>query len=94
MYFCVFTLIFFQTLIARSREKSRFLQEQKEKWDRLTEEAQLGGDVSAQLAIAKQRVTELTPLAKEAAELQQQEAEAHQDMEDAAKAFQDLSVRA
>ena len=53
MYFYVLTLIFFQTLIARSREKSRFLQEQKEKWDRLTEEAWLRGDASAQLVVAQ-----------------------------------------
>ena len=38
-------------------------------WDRLTEEIWLRGDVSAQLAIAQQRVAELTPLAEEAAGL-------------------------
>ena len=71
MYFCVLTLIFFQSLIARSREKSRFLCEQKEKWDRLAEEARLHGDMSAQLVVAQQRVAELTPLAEEAAGLRQ-----------------------
>ena len=50
MYFCVMTFIFFQSLIARSREKSRFLREQKENWDCLAEEARLHGDVTAQLA--------------------------------------------
>ena len=65
MYFCVLTFIFFQSLIARSREKSWFLREQKESWDCLIEEAQLHGDVSAQLVAAQQRVAELTPLAKE-----------------------------
>ena len=47
MYFYVLTIIFFQSLIAHSREKSWFLHEQKEKWDCLAEEAQLCGDVSA-----------------------------------------------
>ena len=36
----------------------------------------------------------LAPLAKEAAGLRQREAKAHRDVEDAEKAFQDLSVRA
>ena len=66
MYLCVLTLIFFQSLIARSREKSWFLREQKEKWDHITKEAWLHGDVRAQLAAAQQRVAELTPLAEEA----------------------------
>ena len=38
-------------------------------WDRLTEEARLRKDVSAQLATAQQRVAKLTPLVKEAAGL-------------------------
>ena len=66
MYFCVLTIIFFQSLIARSWEKSQFLREQKEKWDHLVEEARLHGDVATQLAAAQQRVAKLTPLAKEA----------------------------
>ncbi|XP_066373089.1 uncharacterized protein [Miscanthus floridulus] len=82
------------SLIARSREKYGFLHEQKEKWDCLIEEARLPGDVSAQLAVAQQRVAELTPLAKEAADLRQREAEAHRNAEDAEKVFQDLSMRA
>ena len=69
MYFCVLTIIFFQSLVARSREKSWFLREQKESWDCLIEEAQLHGDMSAQLVAAQQRVAELTPLAEEAASL-------------------------
>ena len=56
-------------------------------WDRLAKEAQLCGDVSAQLAIAQQRVAELTPLAEEAVGLRQREAEAHLDVEDAEKVF-------
>ena len=70
------TLIFFQSLIARSREKSWFLHEQKVEWDRLTEEARLCGDVSAQLAATQRRVADLTPLAEEAAGLRQRESEA------------------
>ena len=61
MCFCVLTLIFFQSLIACSQEKSWFLYEQKVEWDCLTEEAWLRGDVSDQLAVAQQRVAELTP---------------------------------
>ena len=53
MYLCVLTLIFFQSLIARSREKSWFLREQKEKWDRLTKEARLHGDVITQLTVVQ-----------------------------------------
>ena len=49
MYFCVLTIIFFQSLIARSQEKSCFLHEQMESWDCLVEEARLRGDVAAQL---------------------------------------------
>ena len=55
MYFRVLTIIFliyFQSLIAHSREKSRFLREQKESWDHLIEEARMCGDVSAQLVAA------------------------------------------
>ena len=48
--------------------------------------------MSAQLAIAQQRVAELTPLAEEAASLRLREAEAHQH-EETEKAFKDLSVR-
>ena len=66
MYFCVLTIIFFQSLIARNREKSRFLSEQKENCDRLVEEARLRGDVTAQLVAAQQRVVEMTSLAEEA----------------------------
>ena len=39
-------------------------------------------------------MTELTPLAEEAARLRQREAEARWDAEDAEKEFQDLSARA
>ena len=60
------TIISFQSLIAHSRGKSRFLHEQKETWDRLIEEARLRGEVTAQLVAAQQRVAELTPLAEEA----------------------------
>ena len=93
MCFCVLTLIFFQSLIAHSREKSWFLHEQKVEWDHLTEEAWLHGDVSAQLTAAQQWVPELTPLAKEAASLWLWEAEAHRDAEEAEKVFEELSVR-
>ena len=49
----------FQSLVAHSLNKSRFLHERKAEWDRLTEEARLRGDVSAQLAIAQQREAEV-----------------------------------
>ena len=50
--------------------------------------------MSTQLAVAQQRVAELTPLAKEVASLRLQEAEAHRDMEEGEKAFEELSARA
>ena len=50
--FCILTIVSFQSLIARSRGKSRFLHEQKETWDRLIEEAWLHGEVTAQLVAA------------------------------------------
>ena len=53
MYFCVLTIIFFQSLIARGQEKSQFLREQKENWGHLIEEAWLRGDVTAQLIVAQ-----------------------------------------
>ena len=87
------TLIFFQSLIAHSWEKSWFLREQKGKWDRLTEEARLHGDVSTQLVVAQQWVAELTPLVEEAAGLRQWEAEARRDMEEFHAMFEDLSAR-
>ena len=40
-------LSFFQSLAARSREKSWFLREHKEEWDRLVDEAWLHRDVTA-----------------------------------------------
>ena len=57
------------------------------KWDRLIEEAWLLRDVSAQLAVAQQRVAKLTPLTKEATGLRQREVEACRDTVDAKKAF-------
>ena len=62
-------------------------------WDRLTEEARLRGDVSAQLAASQQRVAELTPLAEEAAGLRQREAKVRRDVEEIQGMFEDLSVR-
>ena len=49
IYFCFLTTVFFQSLIAHSREKSWFLHEHKEDWDRLIDEAWLHKDVTAQL---------------------------------------------
>ena len=89
MYFCVLTIIFFQFLIAHSREKSWFIRELKENWDDLIEKARLCGDVTAQL-----RVVELTPLAEEANSLRLWEAEAHRHEEETERAFEALSVRA
>ena len=93
MYFCVLTIIFFQSLIARSREKSRFLREQKESWDRLIEEVRLHGGVSTQLVATQQRVAELTPRAEEADGRRLWVAEARQHAVEAEKAFKALSVR-
>jgi len=93
MYFCVLTIIFFQSLIVCSREKSWFLREQKENLDRLVEEAWLHGDVTAQLIATQQRVAELTPLAEEADSLRLREAEAHRHVDEAERAFEALSVR-
>ena len=45
-FFCFLTIVFFQSLIARSREKSQFLCEHKEDWDRLVDEAQLHRDMT------------------------------------------------
>ena len=83
-YFCVLTIILFQSLIARSREKSWLLHEQKENWDRLVEEARLHGDVAVQLA----------PLVEEVDSLRLQEPKAHWHEEETERAFEALSVRA
>ena len=50
--FYILTIVSFQSLIAHSQGKSRFLHEQKETWDRLIEEARLHGEVTAQLVAA------------------------------------------
>ena len=55
IYFCFLTTVFFQSLIARSQEKSWFLHEHKEDWDRLIDEAWLHRDVTAQLRQSAQR---------------------------------------
>ena len=47
-----------QILVARSRNKSRFLREQKAEWDRLSEEARLRADMATQLATAQEREAE------------------------------------
>ena len=47
--FCILTIIFLQSLIARSQGKSQFLRQQKEAWDHLVEEAWLRGEVIAHL---------------------------------------------
>ena len=44
-----------QVLVARSRNKSRFLREQKAERDRLSEEARLRADLAAQLATVQER---------------------------------------
>ena len=49
--------------------------------------------MSAQLAVAQQRVAELTPLAEEVASLRLWETEARRDVEEAEKAFEELSTR-
>ena len=92
VYFCVLTIIFFQSLIVRSREKSRFVLKQKENWDCLIEEARLRGDVAAQLVATQQRVAELTPLAEEADSLRLWEVEARRH-EETERAFEALSAR-
>ena len=81
----------FQSLIARSREKSWFLRVHKEDWDRLVNEAWLHRDVTTQL---HQMVAEMTPLAAEVDNLRWREAEAHRDAEDAEKSFDDLTEKA
>ena len=48
-------LLLLQILIARSRNKSRFLHEQKVEWDRLFEEARLRAGMAAQLAAAQEQ---------------------------------------
>ena len=49
--------------------------------------------MTAQLAAVQQRVVELTPLAKEAANLRSRLAEAHRDADEAKKSFEALSAR-
>ena len=49
------SLLPLQTLVAHSRNKPRFLREQKAEWDRLSEEARLRADMAAQLAAAQER---------------------------------------
>jgi hypothetical protein len=60
----------------RSRDKSLFLRRERDVWDRLAKEVRLHGELAVQLAIARQRVTELTPTAEEVANLQIREANA------------------
>ena len=50
-------------------------------------------EVIAQLIAAQQRVVELTPLIEKAANLRSRVAEAHQDGDEAEKAFEALSAR-
>ena len=52
------SLLPLQVLVAHSRNKSRFLHEQKAEWDRLSEEARLRADMAAQLAAAQERETQ------------------------------------
>ena len=49
--------------------------------------------MTAQLVATQQRVVELTPLAKEAANLRSWVAEAYRDADEAEKAFKSLSAR-
>ena len=49
--------------------------------------------MTAQLVATQQRVVELTPLAEEAANLRSWVAKAHQDADEAEKAFEALSAR-
>ena len=51
------------------------------------------GEVTAQLAAAKQRVVELTPLAEEVANLRSRVAKVCRDADEAEKAFEALLVR-
>ena len=60
------SLLPLQALVARSRNKSRFLREQKAEWDRLSEEARLRVDMAAQLAAAQEWETQARQDAEEA----------------------------
>jgi hypothetical protein len=52
-----------------SCDKSLFLYRERDVWDRLAEEVWLHRELAVQLAATRQRVTELTPAAKEVANL-------------------------
>jgi hypothetical protein len=67
----------------RSREKSLFLRRERDVWDRLAEEVRLCGELTAQLATACQRVTNLAPTAEEVANLRIREADAHRHVVEA-----------
>ena len=60
------TSLLLQALVARSRNKSRFLREQKAEWDRLSEEARLRADMAAQLAAVQERETQVRQDVEEA----------------------------
>ena len=60
------SLLPLQILVARSRNKSRFLCEQKAEWDRLSEEARLRADLAAQLATVREREAQARQDAEEA----------------------------
>ena len=66
--FCISdtSVLLLQALVARSRNKSRFLREQKVEWDRLSKEARLRADMAAQLAAAQERETQARQDAEEA----------------------------
>jgi hypothetical protein len=51
----------------RPRNKSMFLSRERDVWDHLAEEAWLHGELAAQLAAARQRITKITPTAEEVA---------------------------
>ena len=48
------SLLPLQVLVARSRNKSQFLREQKVEWDHLSKEARLRADMATQLATAQE----------------------------------------
>lgn len=93
-FFVSLPRIFLQSLMARSQEKSQFLRQQKDAWNRLTEEAWLCGEQSKQLVAAHQKVAELAPAAEEVAYLQIREADACRPANKVEESFTALAKRA
>lgn len=86
-------MLFCQSLIAHSQEKSRLLRDEESAWDHLTEFERQRQELVNQLTAAHQQITALVPATEELASLCVKERDARRDAKEAGQKLIDLLER-